>query len=145
MVFIKKNKLYFLSFVLYLFVVLAIFILLIPRSSITEILNKESAFGKEKLGSLCQYHVEGEPVESGPEYVKLRLSCRDGLISQNTFSKLALKESTLGSLIETYKKMFGFNLTDFEDKFDCRVNSSAAFVDFSYNLMAKDEVYCVEK
>ena len=125
--------------------VFLLFLFLRPRYSYIEFIERKPTLKAEKTGSLCQYHLEGEPIESGSEYVKFRLVCKDGLVSQNTFSRLALKESTVGSLVATYKDVFGFESVDFEKRFECKVNSDANFVGFAYSLEAKDEVICVEK
>ncbi len=145
MLFLKRNKIYFVSLVIYLFLATLIFLLLQFRGSYLDLINRKSSLNMNKSGSLCQYHLEGEPVDSGGEYIKIRFSCKDGLFSQNTFSKLALEEPTLNSLVNIYKNMFGFPTVDFGDEFICTVNSESTAADFSYILKAKDEVYCVER
>jgi hypothetical protein len=67
-----------------------------------------------ELGNPCKYQIVGEPIDSGKNYIKVKLTCKNG-ISNNT---LSLKPMDSNSFKDIMRVLGTTNKFDYKQLFD---------------------------
>jgi hypothetical protein len=119
----------------------------------------KSEFNLEKLNSLtndrsrwinladnpCVNLINGEPVDSGKEYVKVHLECIEGS-SDNTLSLKAVEGNTWEDVINTLARVNLFNPDDFLiDNSNWKCFRGGVLINLDSEIKNSDYINCNEK